>query len=341
MPNIRATVLRTVSAITAALSDGLFNGRSDGRKFTGPYHPFRSEALMQEYLRSYDAHALRWPITSDDRLVETPFGTTFVRVQGPLDGPPLVLLPGDSENSLAWIPIIATLSETYRTYALDHIYDCGRSIYRRRMGCANDLTRWLDEVLKALDLSKVHLMAHSYGGWQAVLYALDHPDELESLILLSPAGTILPPSMGLLARAILYGLLPFRAYTKYYLYWYDPDGARNDRTRWMIDELIEDTMLARRCFKRRNFIRPTVLSDEDWQCIKAPTLFLVGENEVTYPAEEAVAKLHRVAPRLKAAIAPGADHHLAIVKPDWVNDKVLKFLTDQDNGKRLVSHTLQ
>ncbi len=202
------------------------------------------------------------------------------------------------------------------------------------MECAPDLTQWLDELLRAIGLNKPHLMAHSYGGWQPALYTRDHSEELASLILLSPAGTILPLPKGLFARAILDGLLPFRAYTKYYLYWYDPVGARDDRTRWIIDELIEDSILVRRCYKHRNFIRPTVLSDEDWHCIKVPILFLVGEDDVRYSAEEAIAKLHRVAPEFKTAIAPGADHHLTIVKPDWLIDKVLKFLSDQESGKQ-------
>ena len=180
-------------------------------------------------------------------------------------------------------------------------------------------------------------MGHSFGGWQAALYARDHPDALASLILLSPAATILPPSMGLLARAIMHGLLPIRTYTKYYMYWYDPVGAGDDQTRPMIDELIEDAILARRCFKRRNLILPNVLSDDDWQCIKAPTLFLVGANEVTYPAEEAIAKLNRIAPEIQTAIAPGADHHLTIVKPLWLTDKVLRFLSDQEVSKQSAS----
>lgn len=330
MSILRTTVSQTVSTVAEALSGGPFSGKSDGRTFSDPYHPFRSEALMQEYLAFYDARAMRWPITSEERLVETTFGTTFVRVQGPSDGPPFVLLPGDSENSLAWIPIIASLSDTYRTYALDHIYDCGRSTYRRRMGCAADLTQWLDEVLKALELNKPHLMGHSLGSWQTALYARDHPDALASLILLAPASTILPPSMGLLGRAIMYGLLPFRAYTKYCMYWYDPDGARGDQTRWMIDELIEDAMLARRCFRRRNLIPPNVLPDEDWQSITTLTLFLFGANEMTYLVKDAIIKLHRVAPEIQTAIAARADHHLTIVKPHWLTDKVLRFLSDQE-----------
>ncbi|UCC40417.1 MAG: hypothetical protein JSV96_02910, partial [Candidatus Aminicenantes bacterium] len=70
-------------------------------------HPFRSEKAKETYLTYYDEHAKRWPIASECKLVKTSFGQTFVRISGPEGGPPLVLLPGDSENSLAWIPQIA------------------------------------------------------------------------------------------------------------------------------------------------------------------------------------------------------------------------------------------
>jgi pimeloyl-ACP methyl ester carboxylesterase len=315
------------------ISAGSSRKTSDTQEFDEPYHPFRSETLKEQYLASYDAHAARWPVVSNNRFVETPAGTTFVRIQGPLDGPPLVLLPGDSENSLAWIPVIAALSETYRTYALDHINDYGRSIYRRKMRNLADLTQWLDEVLDALDLNTVHLLGHSYGGWQAALYARAHPERLTSLILLSPVGTVLPQPLGLLVRAFAYGLLPFRVVSKRYMYWYDRDCARDSKTRPLIDELSEETLLARRCFKRKSLILSTVLSERDWQGITAPTLYLVGEDEVSYAPEQAVAKLREVAPAVQAHIAPGGDHHIMIVKPQWFVDHLLRFLGDRENGR--------
>mmetsp|Transcript_7581 Transcript_7581/g.6927 ORF Transcript_7581/g.6927 Transcript_7581/m.6927 type:complete len:108 (+) Transcript_7581:462-785(+) len=35
---------------------------------------------------------------------------------------------------------------------------------------------------------KVHMLGHSMGGYQAIVYALTYPEEVETLILLSPAG---------------------------------------------------------------------------------------------------------------------------------------------------------
>jgi pimeloyl-ACP methyl ester carboxylesterase len=67
-----------------------------------------------------------------------------------------------------------------------------------------------------------------------------------------------------------------------------------------------------------------------WRNLKVPTLFLVGENEVTYSAQKAIRHLNRVAPKVKTVITPDAGHDLVIVKTEWVNNEVLKFLTNQE-----------
>lgn len=292
------------------------------------YHPFRSKKAKETYLTYYDEHAKRWPIPSETKMVNTSFGQTFVRVSGPRDEPPLVLLPGDSENSLAWIPQIAAFSVDYRTYALDHIFDIGRSIYSRPIKKPDDFVQWLDELFTALVPDNINLMGHSYGGWQASLYALAHPQRLEKLILLAPSATVLPPPLGLMMRLMLYYLIPIRFLAKRYLYWYAPDMVRKEETRKIVDEMVDEQLVARRCFKRRNFVIPTVLTDQDWQRLQVPTLFLVGENEVTYSAHKAVRRLGAVAPHVVTAITSDADHHLAVVKPEWVNNEVLQFLTN-------------
>jgi pimeloyl-ACP methyl ester carboxylesterase len=77
--------------------------------------------------------------------------------------------------------------------------------------------------------------------------------------------------------------------------------------------MVDEEVLARRCFKikKREIVRPTVLSEEDWQRLAVPTLFLVGRNDVSYSAERAVKRLAAVAPHIKTAITDG-DHHLTI-----------------------------
>lgn len=93
-----------------------------------PFHPFRSEKAKKEYLESYDAMAKNWPVPAETLSVRTSQGRTFVRMCGPGDASPLMLLPGGGATSLMWTPNVTALSQSHRVYAIDHIYDYGRSV---------------------------------------------------------------------------------------------------------------------------------------------------------------------------------------------------------------------
>jgi pimeloyl-ACP methyl ester carboxylesterase len=293
------------------------------------YHPFKSQKAKGKYLAHYDEHAKRWPITSESKMVKTSFGHTFVRISGPENCSPLVLLPGDSENSLAWIPQIAALSEDYRTYAIDNIYDNGRSIYTRPIKKPSDFVQWLDELFTALELDNINLIGFSYGGWQASLYTLAYPQRANRLVLIAPVG-VLSARLEVMIRGIIYYFIPTRFIVQNYLYWYNADSVRKDeKSREVINNMVTEALLSFKCFKRRGFVAPTVLTDEDWQNLKVPTLFLVGENDVTYSAQKAIRHLNNVAPATKTEITTNAGHDLTIVKTEWVNNEILKFLTNQ------------
>ncbi|TWC06474.1 MULTISPECIES: proline iminopeptidase-family hydrolase [unclassified Pseudomonas] len=56
-----------------------------------------------------------------------------------------------------------------------------------------NITRYVAEVEKvrqALDLGRVHMLGHSWGGWLAIEYAIHHPQSLKSLILENTVGDI-------------------------------------------------------------------------------------------------------------------------------------------------------
>ncbi len=56
-----------------------------------------------------------------------------------------------------------------------------------------DITRYVAEVetvRQALDLGRVHLLGHSWGGWLAIEYAIYHPHALKTMILENTVGDI-------------------------------------------------------------------------------------------------------------------------------------------------------
>ena len=194
------------------------------------YHPFRSAKAKEKYLTQLEMwEQQEWPIVSESRMVDTSYGQTFVRISGPVGAPPLVLLPGANTNSLMWGPNIAALSECYRTYAVDNIYDYGRSVYTRTIGSPDDFVNWLDELFSALELGdKINLMGLSYGGWLTSQYALRFPDRLDKIVLLAPAATVLSIRLGFIVRVLLF-LVPLRCFTKSMLCWLFEDLAQKDK----------------------------------------------------------------------------------------------------------------
>ena len=169
-----------------------------------PYHPFRSESAKQRYLAFYDNVAKDWPVESETRMVDTSFGKTYVRISGPADAPPLVLMHGANATSLSWIPNIKALSENYRTYAVDNIYEFGRSLFTKIFKVPDDLLMWMDEVFLELDLGdNFNMIGMSYGGWLTSQYALNHPEKLDNIVLLAPAATVLQLGPGFLKSSLI------------------------------------------------------------------------------------------------------------------------------------------
>ena len=290
------------------------------------HHPFRSAKAKEEYLALYDRQAKQWPVASESKTVETSYGQTFVRISGPLGAQPLVLLPGAYGNSLMWIPNIAALSECYKTYAVDSIYDIGRSVYTRHLRTSADYVHWLDEFFTALGLGdQILLLGISLGGWEAAQYALHCPGRLARLVLLAPAGTVLPMRWEFIFRGFL--SLLHRHFFRSVLGWVFEDLARKDETSLKrLKEATEEAFTAVRCFKPKLIPVPTVLKDKELQNLRVATLCIVGEHEKIYSAHKAVQRLNRVAPDIQTEIIPQAGHGLTYSQTELVNRRVLEFL---------------
>ena len=293
------------------------------------HYPFKSAAAKVRYLAYYDERAQQWPVDSEASLVETSFGKTFVRVSGPLLAPPLILLPSTSSSSLIWLPNIQALSQQYRVYAIDNIYDVGRSVNIKSINSPDDLVNWLDELFTELDLGdSINLMGLSFGGWLTSQFVLSHPNRINKAVWLAPVATIHQIPGEWAWRAIL-SALPHRYFMKKFMIeWLFADLLKqNDEISIKhLDQLVEDAMMGLKSYTFRMPVTPTVLSDKELQEIQVPVLFLVGENEKLYPAKTAVMRLNTIAPQIQTDIIPHAGHDLTIVQTTLVNKKILDFL---------------
>ena len=301
--------------------------------FSGPnafqineYHPFKSVEARNEYLSYYDKKSEEWSLQSEERIISTSYGDTFVRISGPEGAPAVVLLPGGGTSSLMWKNNIVKLSENHRTYAVDDIYDWGRSIYKKRMCSSESVTKWLDELFTALDLGdSIVLIGASYGAWKVSQYLVTYPGRVQKAVLLCPAYTVYHGNKEFEKR-VFRGFIPLKCFMKKELYWSCEDLVQTDEGRRIADEHLNGLWLALRSFKTKIPPSMTVLSDDELKSIKIPVLYLAGENEKMYSVKEAVNRLNNTAPNIKTEVIPNTGHCLMFAYPDLVNKKILEFL---------------
>jgi pimeloyl-ACP methyl ester carboxylesterase len=129
-----------------------------------------------------------WPAANQQLRVPTCEGETFIVACGDENAPPLLLLHGSGGNAAMWMGDVAAWAAHYRVYTIDMIGEPGFSAPSRPPLASEAYALWLDDVLRALDLTRVSIVGISLGGWLALDYATRRPDRVESLALLCPGG---------------------------------------------------------------------------------------------------------------------------------------------------------
>lgn len=291
------------------------------------FHPFKSLKAKTQYLAFEDNMVKKWPIISEEKTVRTSYGQTFMRISGPVDGQPLVLLPGGGSNSLIWQMNIKAFSSVYRTYALDNIYDFGRSVYTRKMETYHDYTQWLDELFDTLLLGQnIRIIGYSYGGWVTGNYAATHPERLSKVILIAPVFSIKPITKSFIWDMIL-GILPFKYTRQLSLYsaWKDLLISGKEGKN-IVDDRVEYFNIAMKSFKFKMGVQPNMLTDVELNKLTMPVLYLIGEHDTVCNPKLAVERLNEVAPEIKTELVQDTGHDLMFTHTDRINKLMLDFL---------------
>ena len=113
------------------------------------------------------------------------------RDQGAAGNRPIVLLHGNSNSLQTFEPLVNALISNYRVISLDFPGHGLTGAHPQNDYGYKGLSDALALVVNHLSLKDYSLLGHSMGGWVAWRYAVDNPDQLNSLILMSASG--MPP----------------------------------------------------------------------------------------------------------------------------------------------------
>ena len=105
-----------------------------------------------------------------------------VPAPGTASGDPVLLVHGFPESSRMWVPLMAALSEAGRRcvapdlFCLGDSQDPGPATFERNREA-------LSALHDALDLGRVAVVVHDWGGFVGLAWACEHPDLVSALVI--------------------------------------------------------------------------------------------------------------------------------------------------------------
>ncbi|MRH89940.1 alpha/beta fold hydrolase [Nocardia sp. SYP-A9097] len=260
---------------------------------------YKSAAGAAAIAEQYREVLRAWPIPSEQLLVPTREGDTFVIAAGPRDAPPLVLLHGSGANSGTWRGDIPSWAKEFRVYAVDMVGEPGGSAPSRPVLDSEAVALWLDDVLAGLGISSTAVAAISLGGWTALDYAIRRPERVTQLALLCPGG-VGKQRYGWILKAIVPRLLGR----------HDLHSSARTVTGLQgphLDAVVDEIALTFTHFNPRRERLPR-FTDTQLRGLTMPVLTIVGERDVMFDSAETARRITRFVPDAKVQVLPGIGH---------------------------------
>jgi pimeloyl-ACP methyl ester carboxylesterase len=259
------------------------------------------------------------------------------------DGPPLLCLPGGAGSPSRYLDDLGGLSH-HRTLVLLDNRGTGESdapadpaTYRR-----DHLAHDVEALRHHLGLDRIDLLGHSAGAGIAMAYAVDHPDRLHHLVLLTPA-----------LRAV--GLTPTTQDWQHHLDshrhqpWYTAataalddytSGHRTPDTLYTASPLLYGRWDARAEAHARAAERSTPALEGYWAdgafhpgptrralaALTTPVLVYTAEHDPISPPYRC-AELAELIPGATLVVQPGGGHYPWIDDPDHLRHRIEAFLS--------------
>lgn len=234
---------------------------------------FRTLKGQVDYYKAYNETLKLWDIEYTFTYVDTKFGKTHVIMCGRDDKPPLVLLHASNCSSTIWYPNVKALSEYFKIYAVDIITEPSKSLLLMKPKKVEECTEWLNETLDMLKLNQVFLVGLSIGGWNSTNYAINYPNRIKKLILMSPVQTFAGMHKTYFYRIIKLGFCPTRKVVEDYIGW----GCKAEHD--LPDSVIEQFRIATINLSSKGSVFPKLIKKQNLKKLNIPVMVLLGENE--------------------------------------------------------------
>lgn len=252
----------------------------------------------------------------------------YYELQG--DGPPLAMIQGLGYSSKFWFKQVPKLKQQLQLIPFDN-RDVGQSEMVGEVYEIEDMARDLKELLGKLGFDHAHILGLSMGGYIAQHLAVDWPELVDKLILISThsGGPEYLNATENLWEEILdvEGLTEREIYRKGYRYSVTKDFFDNqEEIEKLVDMRIEDSQPPAAYQRQFQAASGFDLTDRLVE-IESDTLILAGDEDRVVPTQFAE-QLEQGIPSAKLELIEGAAHLVHLERPDRLNSLILDFLKD-------------
>lgn len=234
-------------------------------------------------------------------------------------GSPIVFVHGWMEDYSMWNSQIDYFSKSHRVIAYDQ-RGHGRSDKPKKGYSVKTLSDDLYNFTQKLNVGKFTLVGHSMGGMTAMMFALDHPDQVSKLILVSTSAktaTSMRVMLWFLIHALPYSI--FADSSVDFKYYKPSKQIKNEA----VDRALRTPKYAA-CESLREFCSNYDIQDKISN-IKVPTLIIVGDKDTSTPVSMS-RYLRKQIEFSKLAIVPDSKHMPMIERAEMVNEVINEFL---------------
>ena len=239
-------------------------------------------------------------------------------------GPPLVLVHGLGSNAMQeWGRLMAPLGRLYHVYALD-LPGFGRS--ERPAAAAYGIPMQVEAVrcfMAAVGVSKGRVAGVSMGGWIVARLAGEHPELVERLVVIAPAG-MRPTDSAPIPAEVLFprdeaGVRRLAAAVRH-----KPPAMPSFLVRDILERRLREEWIVRRALE-------SMAAGRDWLDgtlgrAEMPVLIIWGKQDSLIPVAYA-APLQAEFPHAELKVLDGCGHVLIADCPEAFDREMTAFLT--------------
>lgn len=243
-------------------------------------------------------------------------------------GSPLIMLPGLTGDQTMWGNIVLELQKHYQVILIDN-RGAGRSQVTQAPFRISDMANDVMNVIEELKLKKTSILGHSMGGYVAQEFAIQYPEKLDKLILMSTRCKASPLST--IQSEIAFHLIDSKI---------DPIVLIKNSMTWCFGETFMSneknvTDYIERSFNRQypahlegfkhQVLAIDAFENNNLEKIQAPTLIINGEEDRIAPIPYSDYMKKHI-PNAQQIILKNVGHMPHIENCDQVVQHIYKFL---------------